>query len=313
MLYCYFGHHKCASTWIRSILREVTWAAGLTHKEVFCPFLKPEKRTGLITEDREHLAFDHIASYLQQKKVQFAGFPNAVAEVVCNLESVDFRGFHVIRDPRDLIVSAYFSHLYSHPTDILPALESHRKRLAAVSKEEGLLLEMEFSSPILHDLGAWDYSHANILELKMEELTARPYEGFVRIFEFLGLLDEGESYSARRRVRLFVREMLNRASFRYRWLKWLRQPMPVTGELLLGRVWDHRFEKKARRRRGEEDPRSHYRKGQPGDWRNHFTEEHVAAFKEKFGDLVVRLGYEPDNDWGLTPREPVAQTPTAPR
>jgi len=133
--------------------------------------------------------------------------------------------------------------------------------LQEVSKEEGLLLEMDFSAQELRDLGAWPYGHPDILEVKMEELTARPYEGFVRIFEFLGLLDEGESYSARRRVRLFVREMLNRASFRYRWLKWLRRPMSVPGELLLGRVWDHRFEKKARRRRGEEDPRSHYRRG----------------------------------------------------
>ena len=175
------------------------------------------------------------------------------------------------------------------------------------------MLEMDFSAQELRDLEEWPYGHPDILEVKMEALTARPYEGFVRIFEFLGLLDEGESYSARRRVQLFVREMLNRVSFRYRWLRWLRRPMSVSGELLLGRVWDHRFEKKARRRKGEEDPRSHYRKGQPGDWRNHFTEEHVAAFKEKFGDLVVRLGYEPDNDWGLTPREPVAQIPTAPR
>jgi len=150
---------------------------------------------------------------------------------------------------------------------------------------------MDFSAQELRDLEEWPYGHPDILEVKMEALTARPYEGFVRIFEFLGLLDEGESYSARRRVQLFVREMLNRVSFRYRWLRWLRRPMSVSGELLLGRVWDHRFEKKARRRKGEEDPRSHYRKGQPGDWRNHFTEEHVAAFKEKFPGLVEKLGY----------------------
>jgi len=312
MLYCYFGHHKCASTWIRSILREVTWAAGLTLEEVFCPYL-PEKRTALITASQQRLPFEDLATYLQQQNAVFASFPIAVSELVENLQTIPFRGFHVVRDPRDLIVSAYFSHRYSHPIEPLPELEPHRERLAAVSKEDGLFLEMEFSAPVLQDMWAWPYGHPNILEVKMEALTARPYEGFVRIFEFLGLLDEGESYSARRRIGLFVREMLNRVSFRYRWLRWLRRPMPVTGELLLGRVWDHRFEKKARRRKGEEDPRSHYRKGQPGDWRNHFTEEHVAAFKEKFGDLVVRLGYEPDNDWGLTPREPVAQIPTAPR
>jgi len=40
-----------------------------------------------------------------------------------------------------------------------------------------------------------------------------------------------------------------------------------------------------------------FRKGQIGDWRNHFTEEHKRAFKEVYEDALVRLGYEKDNDW----------------
>ncbi|WP_243663200.1 sulfotransferase domain-containing protein [Rhodothermus marinus] len=163
--------------------------------------------------------------------------------------------------------------------------------MQTVSREEGLLLEMDFSAQELRDLGEWPYGHPDILELKMEELIARPYDGFLQIFEFLGLMDWEGDYPARRRVANFVRRMLNRLSFRHPLLRRLRRPIPITGEMLLGRVWDHRFEKKARRRRGEEDPRSHYRKGQPGDWRNHFTEEHVAAFKEKFPGLVEKLGY----------------------
>ena len=309
MIYCYFGHHKCASTWIRSIIREVTWSCGLHLEEIFCPYL-PEKRTTLVLASQKRLPFEQLPEYVQQQAV-FVSFPIAVAALVENLHSVEFRGFHVIRDPRDLLVSAYFSHRYSHPIEPFPELEPHRKRLESVSKEEGLFLEMEFSAPTLQDMGEWPYGHPNILEVKMEALTTRPYEGFLRIFEFLGLLEEEATYAAHRRIRCFVQEMLNRLSFRYPMLGWLRRPMPVTGELLLGRVYDHRFEKKARRRKGEEDPKSHYRKGQPGDWRNHFTEAHVAAFKEKFGDLLVRLGYEPDNNWGLVPRDPVMQTPEA--
>lgn len=40
-----------------------------------------------------------------------------------------------------------------------------------------------------------------------------------------------------------------------------------------------------------------FRKGQAGDWRNHFTDDHSEAFKEVAGDLLVRLGYEKDADW----------------
>ena len=290
MLYCYFGHHKCATRWIRDILSEVCWQAGFRTERVRDP-LMPMAHGPLLTTEGRRLSCADLGTYLRQSSVDFCLVRNAYREQLEALSEIPFRGFHVVRDPRDLIVSAYFSHRYSHPTAGYPHLAKHRQRLQEVSKEEGLLLEMDFSAQELRDLGEWPYGHPNILEVKMEALTARPYEGFVRIFEFLGLLDEGESYSARRRVQLFVREMLNRVSFRYRWLRWLRRPMSVSGELLLGRVWDHRFEKKARRRKGEEDPRSHYRKGQPGDWRNHFTEEHVAAFKEKFPGLVEKLGY----------------------
>jgi hypothetical protein len=40
-----------------------------------------------------------------------------------------------------------------------------------------------------------------------------------------------------------------------------------------------------------------FRKGQPGNWREHFTEANKTLFKELAGDLLVRLGYEQDEDW----------------
>lgn len=40
-----------------------------------------------------------------------------------------------------------------------------------------------------------------------------------------------------------------------------------------------------------------FRKGQPGNWREHFTTENKARFKEISGDLLVRLGYEDGDDW----------------
>ena len=306
MLRVYFGHHKCASTWIHEIIGQVCREAGLQKRLLVDP-LTPHAHGPLTDYRRWDIQREELGAYLQREQVDFACCITADQAQVEGLGGVPFRGFHVIRDPRDIIVSAYFSHRNSHPTEGLPHLAAHRRRLQAVSKEEGLLLEMDFSAQELRDIGSWPYGHPNILELKVEELAAHPYDGFLRIFEFLGLMDWEGDYLARRRIAVFVQRMLNRLSFRYRWMRWVRRPMLVTGELLLGRVYDHRFEKKAGRRRGEEDPKSHYRKGQPGDWRHHFTEEHVAAFKEKFGDLVVRLGYEPDSNWELVPRTSMEQ------
>lgn len=41
-----------------------------------------------------------------------------------------------------------------------------------------------------------------------------------------------------------------------------------------------------------------FRKGQPGNWREYFTEENKDRFKAVTGDLLTRLGYEEsDTDW----------------
>jgi hypothetical protein len=40
-----------------------------------------------------------------------------------------------------------------------------------------------------------------------------------------------------------------------------------------------------------------FRSGKTGEWKKHFTEEHKMIFKDVAGDLLVRLGYEKNNDW----------------
>ena len=66
-----------------------------------------------------------------------------------------------------------------------------------------------------------------------------------------------------------VKELLHRASFR-----------ATTG-----------------REPGQEDRSSFNRKGIQGDWHNYFTDDDKKIFKELTGDMLIRLGYEKDNDW----------------
>ncbi len=40
-----------------------------------------------------------------------------------------------------------------------------------------------------------------------------------------------------------------------------------------------------------------FRSGKTGGWSQHFTEEHRELFKEVAGNLLVKLGYEKNNDW----------------
>ncbi|MBL8090140.1 MAG: sulfotransferase domain-containing protein [Anaerolineales bacterium] len=40
-----------------------------------------------------------------------------------------------------------------------------------------------------------------------------------------------------------------------------------------------------------------FRSGKTGGWKNYFTDEHKKLFKDVAGDLLVKLGYEKNNDW----------------
>jgi len=40
-----------------------------------------------------------------------------------------------------------------------------------------------------------------------------------------------------------------------------------------------------------------FRSGKIGEWRKCFTEGHKKTFKDVAGDLLIKLGYEQDNDW----------------
>ena len=40
-----------------------------------------------------------------------------------------------------------------------------------------------------------------------------------------------------------------------------------------------------------------FRSGKTGEWKKYFTDEHKKIFKDFAGDLLVKLGYEKNNDW----------------
>ena len=40
-----------------------------------------------------------------------------------------------------------------------------------------------------------------------------------------------------------------------------------------------------------------FRSGKTGEWRNYFTDAHKKIFKETAGDLLIKLGYEKNDDW----------------
>jgi hypothetical protein len=232
-----------------------------------------------------------LRAWVDSENIESLAYTNAEIEEVSELGS--HRGFHVVRDPRDVLVSGYCSHLHSHPTEQWPELEKHRKALQSLSKEEGLLKEIEFSRPFLKAMHEWNYEQPHILELKMEDLTASPQQHFREILQHCTLWQGQLSPMAamRQHTNRVLYALHHRVSGTLIPFRGATEPA-IDPNILDSILEDKRFEKMAEgRSKGEENRKSHYRKGEPGDWENHFTDRVAQSFEAEYGGIVSKLGY----------------------
>ena len=240
---------------------------------------------------------------IRQKNVEYLAYINAEKQYL-HLEPND-RMFHIIRDPRDIAVSAYFSHLKSHSTHGWPELGLHRRKLETLSTEEGLLADMEFCKRLPTDshetrlyqsMFEWDYTQPNVMEVRYEDMVQDPAQFMTNIFHFFGWIDDS-SFDRSESIGYKLRVLINMALVKYRF-PWLFKRKSITTQTARSIIVKHNFAKKTKGRLpGQENPSHHYRKGVSGDWKNHFTEKHKKYFKENFNDLLIKLGYEKDDNW----------------
>ncbi len=279
-----FGHHKCASMWVHAICEQVCLELGL--------------KVGAVFGEREFGG--DLERYVRERKVGFLLYGNADFQQVQRLPVEKIRAFHYVRDPRDIVVSAYFSHRNSHSTEAWPELVEYREKLRSCSKEQGLFLELDFRSQQFQEMRSWkdNSDKGSIRSYKIEDVISSPYRTFLEIFGSLGLLDE-EYYSPSNRLWF----LLAKAGCKLEHLMGSSAHLPrglrtIPAERLLGIVYERDFSKMSGgRQKGQVDPTSHYRRGVHGDWINHFSVEHLQVFKERYGDLLLQYGYESDPDW----------------
>lgn len=223
--------------------------------------------------------------------------PRIKVNILRNARRVDlgrfenFRGVHLIRDPRDVVVSGYYSHLKSHETSDWPQLQEHRRQLKAVRKQEGLALEMKFSRAFIENMIDWDYGDDSILELRYEDFTSSP--NFELLWDFLevGGADPDGSMA------WFAKRNLNRASNRAGFgpLFWtIRCPRKILDNISEALEFERLS---GGRPRGSQDSNSHFRKGVAGDWVDEFDDGLKAEFKTLFPGALEKLGYESNDDW----------------
>ena len=187
-----------------------------------------------------------------------------------------------------MLVSGYFSHKNSHNVSKAPWMAEHRQRLRRVSLEHGLKLELEYSSVYFDALARWNYDHPQVYETNFETLVRQPQGEFARIFQFLGITISP----------IMPRILALRRSIRKRVLGSGPERRVLPKSKLKEFVSNHSFERQSGGRKpGVENQDHHYRKGTPGDWKTYFFPELRSRFKGRYGELLIKLGYETSLDW----------------
>ncbi len=170
----------------------------------------------------------------------------------------NFRAFFVMRDPRDILVSRYFSFKVSHP--VIGDISKLRDDLNTMPQEEGLgyVIDQLAKRGLFDALRSWAEvapADKELATFRYEDLTgASQFATWQRLYAHCDI----------RMPDSVLRGLLERNSF---------------SALTKGRE------------RGAEDVQSHLRKGVHGDWKNHFTPAVEKKFREVTGGLVEDLGY----------------------
>lgn len=171
-----FLHHRGASLFLRQWFKDQAEAAGWTVSPTLAMAPRPLTPQELLDLGTYDLVIDG-----QARPDTVSALDEAYGEAWC--------GVHVPRDPHTLLLSAYYSHLHSHPVGLLPGLESHRRRLEVLSLEWGLRQELEFyvTQQAIEAVLEWPYQHPRILDVPFEVLFPHGTGLLQGMLKWLGL------------------------------------------------------------------------------------------------------------------------------
>ena len=228
----FFTHHKCASAWLSTYLNE------------FCKLNSLD------------LFATHYSNIIPDEFCAINVFANASYPYI--MQRFD-QGIHIIRNPLDVIVSAYYSHKNTHPIDDWPQLAEQRVLLDKIDEGQGLFVTLAFlerdnfysgAVGTLHGLRHWNFEDDRFVTLRMEDLVQNPGKT-------LGSL--------------------------------LRSRYPMC---CLPSDDRYTFEGITGRRKGEIDETSHYRSGKADQWKEILPPAIVEYIKINFSSILLK--YYPD-------------------
>ena len=179
----------------------------------------------------------------------------------------NFKSFFIYRDLRDVVVSLFFMWKNGEGSDMWPrrhffSLNSDADRLAfLISGWRRSELPREF--PLTVDF-------PNISERFMENMNWLSDENTLSV-KYEDLLSKSQRRPTLMKLAKYLLDTDHLATIEHAVSKMEKGFNPARSKT--------------------------FRKGQAGDWQQHFTPDHKRLFKEYAGETLVELGYEKDLDW----------------
>lgn len=257
---------------IRSISHKITWFLGTRFPNTIpLVFVIGYPKSGTTW------ACQLVADYLQLPFPRFSLLPIGCPAVVHGHELVSKhcpQSVYIVRDGRDALVSQYFFRSRKLPDGDHPQMTTAQRKSfpglvnKANTKENiTLFLKQQIIKPNSARVG-WGKHVRSYFDVKNNNVVMLRYED---------LLSDGPNALANAMSKL-------------------------TGETVdlekAKRSIDRfSFKNQSGRSAGEEDRSTLLRKGQAGDWRNHFTQESAKIFDEHYGEMLIKAGYENDHSW----------------
>ncbi|ELS03172.1 sulfotransferase family protein [Xenococcus sp. PCC 7305] len=231
-------HHKSGSAWMKSIFQSLSEEFKL--RCITTSFKKKRPKN-----DRWEILLDYHSQF---------DFP------YCN--NFVYKGVHLVRDPRDIIISGTFYHSKSKEK----WLHKKHERYAGLTYQEKInsyelfddkiIFEMENSAiKTLSRVASWKYDNPSFFEVKYEDLIMdTELMLFHKMFTFLGFAGG---------------QIPNCLDVAYK-----------------NSIFSNMIKKS-----------THVRSGKSQQWQSYFKKCHKKRFLELYGNLLIDLGYEPNHDW----------------
>jgi hypothetical protein len=246
----HFSFHKAATQYVSSVLRRCAVENGMVPVAIHDYAFDTDFPVLHFLTAEEMNQYQHI---FKTQGYVYTAFGGGMVEGIADLDL--YKIVFVARDPRDILVSHYYSVAHSHRVPDRTGNKYERfMKSRAFAKASTIDEWALFRSDRLHDI-----------YVRYQKLLLDPYP---------------HTY------RTTYEHMVSDFS------SWLRSLLDYAELNVSTGLFESLLQENARMRPREENIQKHVRKGQPGDYRNKLKPETIDALNEKFASILVMFGYD---------------------